>query len=89
MAWLETAGFKEYDVLYATTAPDARRWLDRTSRQDIVLSAGDLLFGPIREAVADRAPDAYREMTRIVRAELGGDVGLWGGLALALMELDA
>ena len=34
-------------------------------------------------------PEAYREVTRIVHAELGGDVGLWGGLALALMELEA
>lgn len=54
-----------------------------------VTLAGDLLFDPIRETVADRAPDAYREQTRIVRAELGGDVGLWGALALALMELEA
>ena len=54
-----------------------------------VTLAGDLLFDPIRETVADRAPDAYREQARIVRAELGGDVGLWGALALALMESEA
>lgn len=54
-----------------------------------VTLAGDLLFDPIREAVADRAPQAYLETTRIARAELGGDVGLWGALALALMELEA
>jgi glucokinase len=53
-----------------------------------VTLAGDLLFDPIRETVADRAPEAYREQTRIVHAELGGDVGLWGALALALMELE-
>jgi hypothetical protein len=45
VAWLDTAGFKEYDVLYATTAPEARRWLDRTSSEDIALSAGELIFG--------------------------------------------
>lgn len=53
-----------------------------------VTLAGDLLFDPIRAAVADRAPEAYREQTRIVHAELGSDVGLWGALALALMELE-
>jgi hypothetical protein len=45
LAWLETAGFSEYTVYYATTAPEARRWLDRTSSEDIVLAAGDLVFG--------------------------------------------
>jgi glucokinase len=53
-----------------------------------VTLAGDLLFNPIRETVADRAPQAYLEQTRIVHAQLGGDVGLWGALALALMELE-
>ncbi len=50
-----------------------------------VTLAGDLLFGPMREAVASRAPAAYREQIRIVPAELGGDVGLWGALALCMM----
>jgi hypothetical protein len=45
LAWLDTAGFQEYTVYYATTAPEARRWLDRTSREDMVLAAGDLVFG--------------------------------------------
>ncbi|MGC9467570.1 MAG: ROK family protein [Anaerolineae bacterium] len=53
-----------------------------------VTLAGDLLFGPICQTVNARAPLAYREQTRIVRAELGGDVGLWGAFALCLMELD-
>jgi glucokinase len=52
-----------------------------------VTKAGDLLFSPIRETVEERAPIAYREHTRLVRAELGSDVGLWGALALCLMEL--
>jgi hypothetical protein len=45
LAWLDTAGFKEYDVIYATTAPEARRWLDRTSSEDMALGAGELVFG--------------------------------------------
>jgi hypothetical protein len=45
LAWLDTAGFKEFDVYYATTAPDGRRWLDRTSTDDLVMGAADLLFG--------------------------------------------
>jgi len=52
-----------------------------------VTLAGDLLFGPIRRTIEQRAPQAYREQTRVVRAALGGDVGLWGALALCLMEM--
>ena len=52
-----------------------------------VTHAGDLIFDPIRQVVKDRAPQVYQERTRIVKAELGGDVGLWGALALCLMEL--
>jgi glucokinase len=53
-----------------------------------VTLAGDLLFDPILETVEARAPEAYRSHTSVTRAELGGDVGLWGALALCLMELD-
>jgi len=52
-----------------------------------VTLAGDLLFGPLRKTIAARAPVAYQEQTRVVPAMLGGDVGLWGALALCLMEL--
>jgi hypothetical protein len=45
LAWLDTAGFKEYDVYYATTAAEARRWLDRTSSEDMALGAGEVVFG--------------------------------------------
>jgi hypothetical protein len=45
LAWLDTAGFNEYDVYYATTAPEARLWLDRTSTEDMVLGAGEVIFG--------------------------------------------
>lgn len=53
-----------------------------------VTQAGELLLGPIWETVRERAPATYLEYTRIVLAELGADVGLWGALALALMELN-
>lgn len=53
-----------------------------------VLQAGDALLAQIREAVAILAPDSYREQTRIVPAALWEDVGLWGALALVMMELD-
>ncbi len=52
-----------------------------------VTLADDLLFNPIHQTVAARAPQVYREQTRIVKAMLGADVGLWGALALCLMEL--
>ncbi len=45
LAWIDTAGFREYDVYYATLAPEARRWLDRTSTDDLVLGAAGILFG--------------------------------------------
>ena len=45
LAWLDTAGFREFDVYYATTAPEARRWLDRTSTDDLVMRAAALVFG--------------------------------------------
>jgi hypothetical protein len=45
LAWIDVAGFNEFSVHYATTAPEARRWLDRTSSQDLALGAADILFG--------------------------------------------
>jgi hypothetical protein len=45
LAWLDTAGFREFDVYYASTAPEARQWLDRTSTDDLVMDAADLVFG--------------------------------------------
>jgi hypothetical protein len=45
VAWLDTAGFREFDVYYASTVPEARRWLDRTSTDDLVMGAADLVFG--------------------------------------------
>lgn len=45
LVWIDTAGFREYDVYYASMAPQSRRWLDRTSTDDLVLGAADILFG--------------------------------------------
>jgi hypothetical protein len=45
LAWLDVAGFGEFSVYYATVAPQARRWLDRTTSEDLALGAADILFG--------------------------------------------
>jgi len=44
LAWLDTAGFRQYDVYYASTSPEAKAWLDRTSPQDILLKAVELAW---------------------------------------------
>ncbi|MBM3134212.1 MAG: ROK family protein [Chloroflexi bacterium] len=51
----------------------------------VAMGAGELLFGPIREMVQERAMEIYRP-TRIVPAGLGDDVGLLGAVALVLTE---
>ena len=53
-----------------------------------VLRAGDVLLTQIQKTVVALAPDIYCEQTRIVPAALWEDVGLWGALALVMMELD-
>jgi glucokinase len=45
---------------------------------------GEPLFAPIRQTVAERPFAIMRQQVRIVRAELGDDVGLLGAAALAL-----
>ena len=45
LAWLETAGFRRFDIYYATTSPQGRARLDRTSPQDVLLRAIDLGWG--------------------------------------------
>lgn len=47
VAWIDTAGFRQYDIYYASTSPEAKKWLDRTSSDDIVLGAADLVWGII------------------------------------------
>ena len=45
LAWIDTAGFGDYQVYYASTAPEARRWLDRTTTEDVMQGAARVLFG--------------------------------------------
>lgn len=45
LAWLDTAGFRRYKVYYATTAPEARAWLDRTTVADVGERAATLTWG--------------------------------------------
>ncbi len=49
--------------------------------------AGEALLAPLRKNIAAHAPAVYRERTRIILAQLGNDVTLWGALALCLAEL--
>ncbi len=53
----------------------------------MVQCAGDALLSPMRQTLAARTPAAYRDHARIVLAQLGNDVRLWGALALCLSEL--
>jgi glucokinase len=48
---------------------------------------GELLFGPVRRVVDQRAFRAQSQALRIVRAELGDDVGVLGAAAVALAQL--
>jgi hypothetical protein len=47
LTWLDVAGFRRYKVYYATTAPEAREWLDRTTPGDIARGGADLAFGVV------------------------------------------
>jgi glucokinase len=49
--------------------------------------AGDTLLVPMHKTVAALAPQVYQDHARVVLAQLGSDIGLWGALALCLMEL--
>lgn len=48
-----------------------------------VSQMGDLLLNPIKEEVRKRAIKRFLDNLRIVQAELGGDVGVMGAIALA------
>jgi glucokinase len=50
------------------------------------IAAGELLLGPAREVVAERALPPAREMVSIVPAEFGDESGMLGA---ALMALDS
>jgi glucokinase len=49
-----------------------------------LINAGELLFGPLRDAVSEMAFTAPAEHCRIVEAELGTDAGLVGAVAWAV-----
>ena len=51
------------------------------------LAAGELLLGPAREVVAERALPPVREMVSIVPAEFGDESGMLGAALLALDAL--
>lgn len=53
----------------------------------MIQCAGDALLGPMRQTLSAHTPAAYRDHARIVLAQLGNDVRLWGALALCLAEL--
>jgi hypothetical protein len=45
LTWLDVGGFGRYKVYYATTAPQAREWLDRTTPGDVARGGAGLTFG--------------------------------------------
>jgi glucokinase len=48
-----------------------------------VTQAGEMLFGPVRQMVKERAMPVSRDTARVVPVELGDDAGLFGALAIA------
>lgn len=43
LAWIDTAGFDEYRVLYASTSPQVKEVLNRVALADVVDKGGDLI----------------------------------------------
>jgi glucokinase len=52
-------------------------------------AAGDLLLGPAHDVMLREALPPWRDLTRIVRAELGPDAGVIGAGLVATLSLDA
>ncbi len=50
------------------------------------IAAGELLLGPAREEVAERAMPSLRDLVEIVPARFGADAGLLGAATLAFEE---
>jgi hypothetical protein len=44
-AWIDAAGYQKYKVYYASLAPEAKVWLDRTTVEDVTQGAANLLWG--------------------------------------------
>lgn len=53
-----------------------------------VSQIGEPLFAPLRQVVEERAMIAFREGVPIVPTSLGGDIGLYGGVALVLQNFE-
>ncbi len=51
-----------------------------------VIAAGDLLLGPARRVVAERALRPSRDLVRVERAQFGAESGMIGAATLALEE---
>jgi len=49
--------------------------------------AGNAILGALHQSILTHAPDVYQEHTRTVLAQFGDDIGVWGALALCLVEL--
>lgn len=49
-----------------------------------VSRAGELIFGPVRQVVAERAMPGVKQKAKVVRSALGDDSGLYGAVALVL-----
>jgi glucokinase len=58
--------------------------LDLTVIGGGVAQAGDLLFTPVRETLAEHARLSYLDGLRVLPATLGGHAGLFGAAGLAL-----
>ncbi len=52
-----------------------------------VMAAGEMLLGPARDVVAERALSPSKEYARIVPARFGSEAGMVGAAALALTEV--
>ena len=50
------------------------------------IAAGELLLGPARREVAERAMPSMRDLVEIVPARFGADAGLLGAATLAFEE---
>lgn len=44
LAWIDTAGFEEYQVLYASTSPQVKEVLNKVTLADVVDRGGDLIM---------------------------------------------
>ncbi len=52
-----------------------------------VSNAGELLLGPVREVIAERAMEDFRDRARVVQSALGDNSGILGVAAFAFEEL--